>query len=183
MSPKRELIKLLNNLKKPRPLLPAECNELITLLDGTTKPRQRPEVKIFNGSLRSGNWTAIATVVFSFLENAEQLSKYEAELEDSYRPHFLENIVESASTKNPSAYRIDLEKRLPEERTYLKALIDGLRPATAKNRPVGFMQPVLTIRISGPVVGALIAALILLLETQKARFGQYRLSVMPRITA
>lgn len=134
MSTKRELIKLLKHIKNdPRLLSPSECDELITMLDGIPRPRKRPEVKIFGGSLRRGNWTAIADLVFGFLENSEELSNYENELIELGSPDFLENILSKVPAEKRPSRRSELEERISEEQRFLKTIITSMRPRSAKN--------------------------------------------------
>ena len=126
---------ILKSLKlDARPLLPAECDELILLIGGTIRPNHRPEVKIFGGSLRRGNWTAIADVVFSFLKNDEDLAQAESELTELNSAGFLEKVLRPVSAKIRANCRRELVERIPTERLYLENIIASLRPISAKKR-------------------------------------------------
>lgn len=146
MTTKRDILKLLKTLKKePRPLSPAECDELILLLGGTTRPNHRQEVKIFGGSLRRGNWTAIAEVVFGFLENAERLSQLEAEIQELSSADFMKKYLaelprrwsEVHTSKMTAKERTDAvritEENVVAELAWRKDEITKLRPRCAKN--------------------------------------------------
>ena len=146
MTTKRDLMKLLRTLKKePRALSPAECDELILLLGGTIRPNHRPEVKIFGGSLRRGNWTAIAEVVFGFLENAERLSLLEAEIQELSSADFMKKYLaelprrwsEVHTSKMTAKERTDAvritEENVVAELVWRKDEITKLRPRCAKN--------------------------------------------------
>ncbi|HEY4898607.1 MAG TPA: hypothetical protein VIH79_02685 [Candidatus Nanopelagicaceae bacterium] len=139
MTTKRDLIRELKSLKKkPRALLPAECDELILLLGGTIRQKHRPEVLVFGMNRRQINWGAIGSVVFSFLENAERLTRLEAELKELSSPDYLKKVMASLprtmTAKNRAeAKRVALEN-LTAELTYLKSTISALRPISTKKR-------------------------------------------------
>lgn len=146
MATKREWQRELKTLKKePRALSPAECDELILLLDGTTRPNHRPEVKIFGGSLRRSNWTAIAEVVFGFLENTERLSQLEAEIQELSSADFMKKYLaelplrwsEVHASKMTVKERTDAvritEENVVAELAWRKDEITKLRPSCAKN--------------------------------------------------
>ncbi len=108
MATKREWLSKLKTLRdNPRALSPLECDELILLIGGTIRPRQRPEITVFGLNKRQLNYSAIASVVFGFLENAERVKQLKKEL---------------------------LELNCPDEIAHLKNMINILQPMTAKNR-------------------------------------------------
>lgn len=115
MTTKREWPRKLRALQKnPRPLTPAECEELILLVGGTTRPRSRPRT-----SARAANWTAVAEVVFSFLENAEQLVLLQSEhIDVRERAQQAGELISSAE----------------KARSYVDGRITALRPISAKTR-------------------------------------------------
>ncbi|MBK6957335.1 MAG: hypothetical protein IPH22_02140 [Nitrosomonas sp.] len=147
MTTKRGWLSKLKTLKtKPRELSPVECDELILLLGGTTRPNHRPEVRFLGGSLRRGNWTAIAGVVFSFLENAERLAQLEAEIQELCSPDFMEKYLaelpcrwSEAHTSEMTAENRDDAVRITEESVVVeiarrKDRVTELRQISAKNR-------------------------------------------------
>ena len=86
MATKRAWLSRLAKLKaEPRPLTPAECDELRLLLGGTTRPKHRPELlfRLHDGSKvsrRQTNWTAIGNVVFSIMASDQSIrNRAEAE--------------------------------------------------------------------------------------------------------
>ena len=90
MATKREWLRELKAIKKePRELSPAECDELILLLGGTTRPNHRPEVTVFGMNRRQLNFSSIGSVVFGYLENAEQLVRAELEIQELSSPDFM----------------------------------------------------------------------------------------------
>lgn len=146
MATKREWLQELKTLKKvPRALSPAECDELILLLGGTTRPNHRPEVKIFGGSLRRSNWTAIAEVVFCFLENAERLSQLQTEIQELSSPDYMKEYLAEFPRRwsevhkaKPTAKNIADAVRITEENVaaeiaWRKDEITKLPPRCAKN--------------------------------------------------
>lgn len=147
MTTKRDWRRELKTLKKePRALSPAECDELILLLGGTTRPNHRPEVKIFGGSRRRVNWTSIAEVVFCFLENAEQMALAESEIQELTSPDFMKKYLaelprrwsEAHTPKMTAKNRADAvrvtEENVAAEIAERKDRIEMLRPISAKNR-------------------------------------------------
>lgn len=81
------------------------------------------------------NWGGIASVVFSFLENAERLAKLKAELLELEQPDWLENATKEVSVTmtDAEARRMAMEYR-EAELLYLTSAIETLRPISAKNR-------------------------------------------------
>lgn len=146
MTSKRDWLGKLKVLKKePRALLPVECDELILLLGGTTRPNHRPEVMIFGGSLRRGNWTAIAEVVFGFMENAEQVAQAKSEIEELSSPDFMKKYLATFPSRwsevhqsKPTAINIADAVRITKESVsaeigWRQDRIKMLYPISAKN--------------------------------------------------
>ncbi|SEF53205.1 hypothetical protein [Nitrosomonas ureae] len=136
MTTKREWFRKLRALKnEPRFLTPNECDELILLLGGTVRPNHRPPKTFCNMNRRHLNQGAIASIVFGFLENAEQVKQLENELHELESPDWLENQIKIASLAitRANAERIALEYKA-DEIDYLKSRIEFLRQWSAKNR-------------------------------------------------
>jgi len=130
MTTKRELVKLLKAVKKePRALTPAECDELILLLGGTTRPPHRPK-----SARKPMDWAAIGDVVFSFLENSETLAQLEKDLAEMDSPGFLVKAFPNLSVINRAEAERQLAEALTTGRPNLVSRIESLRPKAAKNR-------------------------------------------------
>jgi len=136
MTTKREWFRKLRALKnEPRFLTPSECDELILLLGGTVRPNHRPPKTFCNMNRRHLNQGAIASLVFSFLKNAEHVKQLENELHELESPDWLENQIKIASLaiNRANAERIALEYKA-DQIDYLKSRIESLRQWSAKNR-------------------------------------------------
>lgn len=147
MATERGWLKLLKALRKePRALSPAELDELILLLGGTTRPKSRPEVKVFGMNRRQLNYGGIGSVVFSFMENAECLSQLEAEIQELNSPDFMEKyqaelphrwseVHTSKMTAKNRANAVRITKENVTDRLqYLESRIAALRQISAKDR-------------------------------------------------
>lgn len=147
MATKREWLRKIKVLKKePRPLSSAECDELILLLGGTIRPNHRPAITVFGMNRRQLNFGSIGSVVFGFLENAEQLAQVKSEIQNLSSPDFMKNYLaelprrwsESHATKM-TAKNLAEAVRITEENLILglawrEEKIARLRPISAKNR-------------------------------------------------
>ncbi len=136
--------------KKPRLLSPAECDELIMLLGGSIRPNHRPKITIFGLNRRQVNQGAIASLVFSFLENTEHLMQLENELHELESPDWLENQIKIASLAmdRTNAEQIALEYKV-NEIDFLQNTIECLRPCSAKNRAGAELLAVEWLKIRG----------------------------------
>lgn len=146
MTANREWLRELKALKKkPRELSPAECDELILLLGGTTRLNHRPEVLAFGMNRRQLNWGGIGSVVFSFLENTERLSQLEGEIQELSSPDFMEKYLAALPRRwsevhtskmtakdRANAVRITKEN-VADELAWRTDEITKLRPRCAKN--------------------------------------------------
>lgn len=118
MATKKELIQKLKLVKKGQATLtPVECDNLILLLGGIVRPRAAPKKPE-----RPYNWAAICSVVFGFMENAEQLAWIESEQKAGTDPRLIAYELHGCYASTQQA--ID----------WLKQYKEAMRPISAKNR-------------------------------------------------
>lgn len=130
---KSDLVRLLKRLKaRPRLLTEKEIDDLTNTIGGSTRAAHRPEVKLppcLGGyNRRVCNWTAIAEVVFSFLQNHRDLQGLQ---------------------KAKAALVAETDK---EERTYLAGRIEALTPIAATVRSDAIRLAVEWFRVRGVVL-------------------------------
>lgn len=91
------------------PLSSSECDELILLLGGTVRERQRPTVKVCGVNRRRGNWAALGDIVYRSFYEAEKLAGLEKQLKTETDPKAIAEIERTIPVLKPMCANTETE--------------------------------------------------------------------------